>query len=101
MADIKKDYGNGKVLTIFDDGVSPFEVLKTKLEKVFTAPDGEQHRRPIEEATMNDLDTNIASLTAQINDLTAKLNEKIALKNDIQVELDKLPARVPPSPVTE
>ena len=95
MEDVIKQYQDGKTITVSDDGVSPVEVLKCTLAKVFIAVDGEKYVEVILEATDNDITSEIDALARQIEELQAKLDKMLAQRDTFRAELAKLPKRKP------
>jgi len=88
-----KTYPNGTVLTIHDDGVSPVEVLKATLEKVYTASDGSTYKEVQVEATLNDITSELDALKTQYESMKARYDLLMVRKNALLTELGKLPAR--------
>jgi peptidoglycan hydrolase CwlO-like protein len=102
MTEVTKSYPNGNILTISDDGVSPKEVLKATLTKVYTASDGSTYKEVLVEATDNDLTSDIDGLTKQIAELQARLTTLTAKRTALRAELTKLPEReVVQAPIEE
>jgi peptidoglycan hydrolase CwlO-like protein len=91
---VEKTYPNGQILTISDDGVSPVEVLKATLAKVYTATDGSTYKEVVQEGTDNDLTSDIDALATQIATATAKMDKLMAQRTALRAQLTKLPARV-------
>lgn len=89
----EKTYANGSILTIYDDGVSPKEVLKATLAKVYTATDGSKYNEIQVEATLNDITSELDALKKQYDEMKARYDLLLTRKTALANELAKLPAR--------